>query len=99
VYALNVIDGPGRRFVRAEAATVAEVFRNVLVISTADALGGSRNANFVIVASDAPLDRAAIADAVARVPAPAAVVEARGWSKGAMILRDNHAPVDQLLSS
>lgn len=99
VYALNVIDGPGRRFVRAEAATVAEVFRNVLVISRAEALAGAQTANFVIVASDAPLDRAAIADAVARVADPAAVVEAREWSRGSMILRDDHAPVDQLLSS
>ncbi|GAA1026573.1 hypothetical protein GCM10009557_04780 [Virgisporangium ochraceum] len=99
VYALNVIDGPGRRFVRAEAATVAQVFRNVLVISPPEALAGSRSANFVIVASDAPLDLAAITDAVARVPEPAAVVEARSWAGNAMILRDDHAPVDQLLSS
>ncbi|GAA0948291.1 hypothetical protein GCM10009558_064020 [Virgisporangium aurantiacum] len=99
VYALNVIDGRARRFVRAEAATVAAVFRNVLVISPADALAGSRSANFVIVASDAPLDEAAIADGVARAAVSAAVVEARGWAGDAMVLRDDHAPVDQLLSS
>jgi spermidine synthase len=99
MYALNVIDRPGRRFVRAEAATVAEVFRNVLVVSPADALAGARSANFVILASDAPLDEAAIADAVARVPDPAAVVNARDWAAGATVLTDDHAPVDQLLSA
>ena len=78
---------------------MAAVFRNVLVISPADALAGDRSANFVIVASDAPLDRAAIADGVARAPVPAAVVEGRDWAGDAMVLRDDHAPVDQLLST
>lgn len=98
VYALNVIDGSDRRFVRAEAATVATVFRNVLVVSTPAALGGGGSANFVIVASDAPLDRAAISDGVARAALPGGVVEAREWAGDAIVLRDDHAPVDQLLS-
>jgi hypothetical protein len=98
VYALNVIDRATRRFVRAEVATVAQVFRNVLVISHSASLRGAGSANFVIVASDAPLDQAAIAGAVARVADPGAVVEGRAWAANAMILTDNHAPVDQLLS-
>jgi hypothetical protein len=99
VYTLNVIDRGARRFVKAEVATVAQVFRNVLVISRSAALKGAGSANFVIVASDAPLDQAAIADAVARAADPGTVVEGRDWAGNAMILRDDHAPVDQLLSA
>ncbi len=55
VYALNLIDRPARRFVRAEVATVQAVFPYVAVVSTPKALHGDVQANFVILGSTAPL--------------------------------------------
>jgi hypothetical protein len=98
MYALNLIDGPARRFARAEVATVAAVFRHVLVISPRDALDGRRTANFVVIASDSPLPLADIEARVAAVAEPAAVVEGRSWAGDARVLTDDRSPVDQLLS-
>ena len=53
----------------------------------------------MIVASDQPLPVADIEARVAAVAQPAAVVEGRDWSGTAQILRDDHAPVDQLLGA
>jgi hypothetical protein len=98
VYAQNVIDGPARRFARAEVATIAAVFRYVLVIAPPAALDEGLRSNFVVVASDAPLDVGALAAEVAAVPEPAAVRDGREFARSARILTDDHAPVDQLLS-
>jgi spermidine synthase len=98
VYALNLIDGPARRFARAEVATVAAVFNHVLVISRLAALDGKQTANFVVIASDSPLPVAEIATRVAAVTEPGAVVEGRTWAGRARVLTDDRSPVDQLLS-
>ncbi len=98
VYAQNVIDGPARRFARAEVATVAAVFRYVVVVAPQPALDGLQRANFVVVASDAPLSVTQISAGVAAVPEPAAVRDGREFAGGARVLTDDHAPVDQLLS-
>jgi len=98
VYALNLIDGPARRFARAEVATVAAVFKHVIVISRQAALDGKQTANFVVVASDEPLAVAEIATRVATVPDPGAVADGREWAKHARVLTDDRSPVDQLLS-
>jgi len=94
VYALNVIDRPARKFVRAEAATVQAVFPYVAVISTLAALRGDVGANFVILGSTAPLVSFAPPDAqVLTGPALDSFV------KRASVLTDDFAPVDQLLGS
>jgi spermidine synthase len=98
VYAQNVIDGPGPRFARAEVATVASVFRHVLVISRPAALEGREVANFVIVASDASLPMAEVAARVATLEKPAEVRDGQGFAQGARVLTDDYAPVDQLLA-
>ena len=98
VYALNLIDGPARRFARAEVATVAAVFRHVVVISRQAALDGKETANFVVIASDAPLPVDQIALRVAAVAQPGAVVDGRQWAQGSRVLTDDRSPVDQLLS-
>jgi hypothetical protein len=99
IYALNLIDGPARRFARAEVATVAAVFRHVVVISRQAALDGGETANFVVVASDEPLPVDEIAARVAGVASPGSVVEGGTWAAGARVLTDDRSPVDQLLSS
>ncbi len=55
LYAANVIDGPGEEFLRAEAATIAEVFEHVVVIRGPDIVRGL-NGNSVVLASRSPID-------------------------------------------
>lgn len=97
VYVLNVIDFGPREFLRAELATLAEVFPHVGLVRRADGAGG----NHVVIASHAPIDAAAVR----------AVNAARGRDdevltgadvadlfEGAPVLTDDRAPVDQLLT-
>jgi spermidine synthase len=111
VYAANIIDGPAEKFLRAEAATIAEVFEHVAVIRGPGIVIG-RNGNSVVVASQSPLNVESLA---ARLGAdaepgedPAAdpdrVVgelltgeELARYLDGAAILTDDFAPVDQLI--
>ena len=101
VYVLNVIDNPPLDFVRAEVATLSEVFSHVVVIARTSELAGASGGNFVLVGSDELLDGRAIEAAIAErngseeVLTGAAVAE---FSDGATLLRDDFAPVDQLLS-
>ena len=97
VYVLNLIDHGPRDLLRAEAATLADVFAHVGVLERADGRGG----NHVLIASDSPLPVDAILarnrgrgrdDALVTGAALAALVE------GAPVLRDDRAPVDQLLT-
>ncbi len=94
VYALNVIDRPARRFVRAEVATIRAVFPYVALVSTPAALRGDVGGNFVILGSMAPLASFAPPDAqVVRGP------DLDAFVKRASVLTDDFAPVDQLLGS
>ena len=93
LYMVNVIDGGDARFARAETATLREVFAHVAVIAPPSSSYG----NYVLVASDRPLD----------LPAPdrhlgellATDEEVDRFVDDAMVLRDGFAPVDQLISS
>ena len=85
VYVVNVIDYPPTRFAKAEVATLLEVFDEVAVLAPQEALDGEVGDNFVLVASDRPLD----------LDEP---VDARAWAGGASVLTDDHAPVDQWLA-
>lgn len=101
VYALNVIDGPAVRFVRAEIATVAAVFRHVAAVAPEEAFAGRTGSNFVILASDAPLPLDALRERLAAGDTGARVLDGvalTGFTRGARILTDDYAPVDQLLS-
>jgi hypothetical protein len=89
VYALNVIDGPARRFIRAEIATVAAVFPHVALVAPPAALRGETGSNFVVFASTAPL-----------LAPPDSVTGGalHDFTGGARQLTDDYAPVDQLLT-
>jgi spermidine synthase len=102
ILAQNIIDLPPLGFLRAELATMRDVFEHVAVIAPAARLAGDEGGNFVVVASDRPLPLDAIERAnVARgdddrvLGEPAALDEFIG---GADVLTDEHAPVDQLIS-
>jgi spermidine synthase len=92
-YLLNLID-PGLRFVRAEAATLNGVFRNVALLRV---VGPSNN---VLIASNAPIDAGAIAAASRRNKAYVTPIAGTALDRligDAQVLRDDFAPVDQLL--
>jgi spermidine synthase len=74
VTAWNVSDGPPLRFVRAEAVTLAAVFRHVALLAEPGTLRGRRFGNTVAVASDAELPIAALTRRCAGDPMPARVV-------------------------
>jgi spermidine synthase len=97
LYLLNVIDHGSCDFLRAEVATIADVFRHVAVLERATGAGG----NHVVIASDRPIPSAAI-EAHNRsrgrddVVTDAATLDA--LLAGSVVLTDDRAPVDQLLT-
>jgi MFS family permease len=100
-YAVNVIDFPPNRFVRAEVATIASVFPEIAIVADRSSLDGSGGGNFVIVASAAPLPLAALRARLDERGSSLQVADATAsarFAAGAMVLRDDYAPVDQLLT-
>jgi spermidine synthase len=101
VYAVNLIDFPPLGFARAEAATLATVFDHVAVVAPQARLDRTEGGNFVLVASDAPLDIAGISAANrARGDTDAVATGAtlERFIGRAPVLTDDYAPVDQLLT-
>jgi len=102
VYAINLIDYPPLGFARAEVATLREEFAHVAVAAPASRIEKASGGNFVLIASDAPLDVKAIEDRNRSrgdndlVISDAAMLDA--FTAGAPILTDDYAPVDQLLT-
>ena len=102
IYVQNVIDYPPDRFIRAELATVAAEFRNVALIAPPGAIDGQAGANFLIVASDAPLPLAGIPAQLRLLPEPARLLHGdklAAFVGDALVLTDDFAPVDQLLAT
>ena len=86
--------------IRAELATIRDVFAHVLLIAPQAALDGRTGSNFLVVASAQPLAVDALRFAVSQVARPAVLVdgaELDAWIGDAQILTDDYAPVDQLL--
>ena len=97
VYVLNVIDFGPRDFLRAEVATLIDVFPHVGILLRPEGVGG----NHVVIASHAPIDATAIlAVNAARGRTDAVLVgaEVSAFAGDAAILTDDRAPVDQLLT-
>ena len=101
IYAVNVIDFPPDGFIRAEVATIAAVFPNVVLIGAPDALAGRAGGNFVAVASAGQLPLAALSRRLAQRATPVKVAgrdATRRFAAGSPVLRDDYAPVDQLIT-
>lgn len=101
IYLLNVIDAPPLGFARAEAATLRAAFAHVAVIAPRSRLEGPGAGNFVLVASDQPLAVAEIAAALAERTGGDTLWVGEDFDRfvgDGMVLRDDHAPVDQLLT-
>jgi spermidine synthase len=102
IYTLNLIDYGDLGFARAEAATIADVFSHVAVIAPPDYLAAEAGGNFVIVASDDPIDVGAISRRIAdRGGQEVAITgpDVTDWIDGARVLTDGFAPVDQLITT
>lgn len=103
VYGINVIDQPPLRFLRAQIATVAQVFDHVALVAPPDRLRGEDGGNVVVLASDRPIPTDALGarliarDADERVLAGSDAIAA--FAGDAMVLTDERAPVDQLLTT
>jgi spermidine synthase len=91
LYVVNAIDGGDRDFVRAELATFARSFDHLAVVTPPSGAFG----NHVLVGSDAPLDLGGVDPAEGR---PLTGAEVDAFIGGAAALRDDRAPVDQLIT-
>jgi spermidine synthase len=91
VMAVNVADGPGLRFARAQVATVAAVLEDVAVLAETQVLKGRRFGNVVIIGSRAVLPLDWMPRLLAGGPHPSKVVSGReltDWIAGAAITTD-----------
>jgi spermidine synthase len=103
LYTMNIIDFPPASFVKSAVKTVQDVFDHVVLISYDQIFDGASGGNVVVVASDSPIDLAALRKNLqARDPSGLLVVadEARSarYTEGATVLTDDFAPVDQLIT-
>ena len=100
VYAQNVIDYPPLGFVRAEVATLDAVFEHVAVIAPLRYLTGESGGNFILVGSNTPLPWGDLQARLSERGLSEVVwvgEQAREFAGGAQVLRDDFAPVDQLI--
>ncbi len=100
LYVVNVIDFPPLGFARAEVRTLQEVFPHVAVIAPPDYLRGEDGGNYVLVGSHHEIDRARLqARLDQRIEYQQVWVgeDVDRFVGGAGVLRDDFAPVDQLL--
>lgn len=99
IYAVNVIDSAGQKFLAAEAATFARVFDHVLVMLGPQAASGG-SGNSIIVASDEAIDATMVERRRSDAGDGGAVVaDLARFLDGAPIITDDFAPVDQLIAS
>ncbi len=96
MYAMNVIDYLPLEMLKAEAATLLDTFRDVRLISIADEGGRPLGGNAILLASDRPLAKAVRSNAFGAITDELPGVK---WlATGAQPLRDDYAPVDQLIT-
>lgn len=101
IYTMNVIDYPPRQFARSAVATLIDVFDEVTLFAPPEYIYGNLGGNYVLLASDSPIDNDAIETRL----------RSRGGSEqglsgeallefvgGADVLTDDYAPVDQMVS-
>ncbi|MEX2133302.1 MAG: fused MFS/spermidine synthase, partial [Acidimicrobiia bacterium] len=100
IYLINVIDYGDLEFARSTARTFLEVFDHVAVFAPPAYLAGNSGGNFVVAGSRSDIDAQAV---VARIRSNGGVevgVEELGLESfigDAFVLRDDFAPVDQMI--
>ena len=101
VYAVNLIDHPPMAFVRAELATMRDVFPHVVLLARAPVLAEEDGGNVVAVASRSPLPVERLREVLPDADLAWQVAEREELDRfvgDARVLTDDHAPVDQLLT-
>jgi spermidine synthase/MFS family permease len=102
IYAVNIIDYPPLRLARAQLATFAEVFDHVAVWGPPSRVRGQSGGNVILLASDAPFPAEALMAAnLARAGSDELAVDPElidDFIAGAIVLTDDFAPADQLLT-
>ena len=99
LYVLNVIDRDPLALLSAVTATVGERFVHATLVIRPDQLEPGGGGNAVLAVSDTPPDLAALRAAAEARGEPGSVLDdaaTRAFGRGAMILTDDRAPVDQL---
>jgi len=106
LYFVNIIDGPRGDFLRAYTHTLRQTFRHVYLAPTIESWRQASRSTFVLIGSDAPLDRAALetieagdGDALlARQMLSDDELDALLTEGRVVMLTDQYAPVDQMLA-
>jgi spermidine synthase len=106
LYVVNIVDGAYGRFLRAYLHTLQQTFDYVYLAPTLESWRQASRSTFVLIATDAPLDRSVLresdaGDGVALLGQRLLSEEevATLLSKGpAVTLTDRYAPVDQMLA-
>jgi spermidine synthase len=101
VYAINLIDHPPLAFVRAELATLRDVFPHVALLAPTAVLSGDGRGNVIAVASRSPIAVAEIGERLTERELAWQAVEGASLDRfigDARVLTDDFAPVDQLLT-
>ncbi|MET0989298.1 MAG: fused MFS/spermidine synthase [Glaciihabitans sp.] len=101
IIAVNVADGPGLAFARAQAATLLEAMGDVAALAETQILKGRRFGNVVMVGSQEPLPLEWMPRLLAGGPHPSKVVtgrELREWIAGASVVTDTTATPSPLPS-
>jgi spermidine synthase len=99
-YTMNVIDYRDLDFIRAESATLLQVFSHVALFAPPHYLAGRGGGNFVLVASQHPIDVAAIETRIRSRGGSEIGIEGAELGEfigDSLILTDDYAPVDQML--
>ncbi len=100
IYLINVIDYGDLEFARATARTFVEVFDHVAVFAPPEYLAGTAGGNFVVAGSRSEIDMHAV---LARIGISGGVEEGiegdelQRFIGDAFVLRDDFAPVDQMI--
>ncbi len=101
VYVMNVIDHGDRAFARAEIRTLQQLFANVVVVTPERYVSGDGGGNYVLVATDAPIDNDAIEANLDRWDSESTVnagAELDRFVGDGPVLTDDFAPVDTLMT-
>ena len=100
LYAMNVVDYRDLRFARSAARTLMKVFDHVALFVPPGYLDGRSGGNFVFISSSHPFDaEAMLATIRGRGGAEALIADhaLAEFASGGVLLRDDFAPVDQML--
>lgn len=100
VYVLNVIDYNDRDFVRSEARTLGEVFPEVVLFAPESYISGNGGGNYILVASDDPIDVDVIESRLRQRGSSENGIEGAdldAFIGDGFVLTDDFAPVDQML--